>query len=202
MNCASCKAILPEGAVFCPSCGNRVAPKPYTEMDEWPETGVLLSIFQEADRYEQKDDYQAELRVLSKGIRIAPNNCTLMLRMGRAFWRLGYDQKALDYYRKAERLNPLDPIVYVNIAALYISRGMYAEAKPYFEKGIGIIEKEPLSASVSDTAVTYGNYALCVGELGDIPGAKKYLSLAKKNGYRRESLETICGRLHINPNEI
>ena len=202
MICASCKAPLPEGAAFCPSCGNRVGLKPYAEMDEWPETSVLLKIFAEADEYERKDDYQTELQILSKGLRIAPDNCSLMLRLGRAFWRLGYDQKAMDYYRKAERLNPRDPIVYVNIAAVYISRGMYAEARPYLERGIAIIEADPLSASAGDIAVTYGNYALCAGELGDRSGAKKYLALAKKNGYRRESLETVCSRLHLDPDGI
>ena len=89
MICASCKAPLPEGAAFCPSCGNRVGLKPYAEMDEWPETSVLLKIFAEADEYERKDDYQTELQILSKGLRIAPDNCSLMLRLGRAFWRLG-----------------------------------------------------------------------------------------------------------------
>ena len=90
--CSFCKTNLPEGAVFCPSCGRRVALKPIEEADKWPETGVLLSIFREADEYERKDDYQTELRILVKGLRIAPENCTLMLRLGRAYWRLGYDR--------------------------------------------------------------------------------------------------------------
>ncbi|MCR4708482.1 MAG: hypothetical protein K5746_11115 [Clostridiales bacterium] len=70
------------------------------------------------------------------------------------------------------------------------------------KKEITIIEADPLSASVGDIAVTYGNYALCVGEMGDIPLAKKYLAMAKKNGYRRESLETMCSRLHLDQDGI
>ncbi|MCR4708481.1 MAG: hypothetical protein K5746_11110 [Clostridiales bacterium] len=47
---------------------------------------------------------------------------------------IGYEKKTMEYYQEAERLDPNDPVVYTNIGALYVSRGMYAEARPYFEK--------------------------------------------------------------------
>ena len=202
MICAFCRAPLPEGAAFCPACGHRIQSGTHAQTDRNPETIVLLKILQEASEYEQKDDYQSELRVLSKGLRIAPDSGTLMLRLGRAWWRLGYDQKAMEYYREAERLNPGDPVIYVNIAALYISRGMYAEARLYCRRGIEMIEADPLSVTAGDTAVAYGNYALCLGELGDLAGAKKYLAIAREKGYRRESIENICSRLHLDPDAI
>ena len=66
-----------------------------------------------------------------------------------------------------------------------------------YEKAVAIIVSDPLSASAEDTAVTYGNYAYCLGKLGDRKNAKKYLSIAKEKGYSKDSIDTICRDLHL-----
>ena len=159
------------------------------------EVAVLIS---EAQAYADKKNYQRELRTLAKAMEIDPENNTVLLRLGRAYWRLGLPEKAIEYYRIAEELYPDDPIVYTNIGAAYIRLGHYAEAKVQYEKGMSIIESNPMSACADDIAITYGNYALCLGKLGDKDGAKEYLTLAKEKGYSKDSINSVCKQVHLN----
>ena len=147
--------------------------------------------------YAEKKDYRNELRTLAKAMEIAPENNTVLLRLGRAYWRAGLPEKALEYYHIAEELYPEDPIVYANIGSAYLKLGHNEKAKEQYEKAIFMIEADPMSACADDIAITYGNYALCVGRLGDRTAAKKYLSIAKEKGYSKDSIDTICGELHL-----
>ena len=124
-------------------------------------------------------------------MQIDPENNTVLLRLGRAYWRLGLPEKAIEYYRIAEELYPGDPIVYSNIGAAYIKLGHYAEAKVQYEKSISLIESDPMSACAEDIAITYGNYALCIGKLGDLTGARENLVKAEQLGYSKDKSNSI-----------
>ena len=63
--------------------------------------------------------------------------------------------------------------------------------------GIAMIEADPMSASTADAAVTYANYAFCIGKLGDLAGARKYLTIAKKKGCNEQTLDYFCKALKI-----
>ena len=60
-----------------------------------------------------------------------------------------------------------------------------------------LIEADPMSASAADVAVTFSNYALCIGTLGDLTGAKKYLTMAKKKGCSPRTIDYVCQALKI-----
>lgn len=207
LECSSCGSHdlkrVRKGEYICEHCGSRFFMDDEDDIETNEEADAkLLALFDEAAKYEQKGDTGKELQILVKGLDIAPADCTLMLKLGRAYWKLGYLKKALEYYQKAEESDPDDPIVYINIGALYLKQKQYTKAKPFFEKGIAMIEADPLSASVNDTAVSYGNYAWCIGELGDMENAVKYLSMAKEKGYSLDSIKTICRSLRLNPGNI
>ncbi len=200
MRCTSCGSSdlkkTGRGEYVCQHCGTKF----YTDEqksgeDDEAKTAVLLS---EAQEYAEKKDYLNELRTLIKAVELTPENNTVLLRLGRAYWRLNLPVKALEYYRRAEELYPDDPIVYTNIGSAFLKMGHNAEAKEQYEKAIAIIESDHMSATADDIAITYGNYALCIGRLGDRKGAKEYLSVAKGKGYSRESIATICRELHLN----
>ena len=205
--CASCGSHrlkrIRKGEYLCEHCGSKFFVEEQIRIKSREEIDAsLLALFMEADEYGGKDDYQAAFQTLAKGLEIAPDNGMLMLKLGRACRELGYAQKALEYYQKAEALNPDDPVIYVNVGTVYMDRGQPEKARPLYEKGLAMMEADPLSASAGEIAVTYGNYALCIGKLGDTEGAKKYLAIAKEKGYSRESINTICRTLHLNPDRI
>ena len=158
------------------------------------QVAVLLS---EAAAFADKKDYKNELQTLIKAMNLAPEDNSVLLRLGRAYWRLGSLEKAMEYYRIAEDLYPNDPAVYNNIGTNYFKSGHYAQAKEQYEKAVAIIAADPMSACAEDVAITYGNYAYCLGKLGDMKNAKKYLSIAKEKGYSKDSIDTICRDLHL-----
>ncbi|MBQ3295091.1 MAG: tetratricopeptide repeat protein [Erysipelotrichaceae bacterium] len=200
--CDSCGSTdfkkITRGEYVCRYCGKRFLidqnDAPVTDPEKESE---LIRIFNEAAGYERKDQYEKELQTLSKGLKIAPDDCTLLTKLGRVYWRLGFLNRAREYLDKAQDLYPDDPVVYNNIALLYLSKNMYEEARPYFEKSIRLVEDDPLSAGYNDTAVIYGNYALCIGLLGEMEEARKYLKIAKKKGYPESSIKNVCKKLKI-----
>ena len=66
------------------------------------EVAALLS---EAQEYAEKKDYRNELRILAKAMELAPDNNTVLLRLGRAYWRNGLPEKAytFDLLKKERR---------------------------------------------------------------------------------------------------
>lgn len=162
----------------------------------------LVAVFNEAAAYAAKEEYQKELEVLAGALSYAPDDCSLLVKLGRVYRRLGYSKKALEYYEKAKAADPGDPTIYANIGAVYLTAGEYETARPYYEQALALMEKDPLCATKGDKATTYGNYGLCLGELGDLNGAKKNLIVARKIGYGADMIRNICQRIHIRPNSV
>ncbi len=202
MRCSACGSgslkRIRMGEYRCEHCGtmfhtNELHPAADQETVD-AKVAILLS---EAVAFADKKDYHNELQVLTKAMELAPENDTVLLRLGRAYWRLGSLEKAMEYYQAAEELYPDDPAVYINIGSVFFKSGHYEEAKAQYEKAIAIIVSNPMSACAEDIGIAYGNYAYCLGKLGDRENAKKYLSLAKEKGYSKESIDAICKDLHL-----
>lgn len=162
----------------------------------------ILELIAKTDKLHTIDEYNEELKALAEGLELDPENITFLIRTGRAYRCLGFPQKALEYYEKAKAVNPDDPTLLTNIGAVHLSQGEYAAARPYYEKGVALIERNPSSVTAHDAGVAYGNYAFCLGKVGDIKGAKKHLKNAKAKGYPQDNINNICQQLNINPRSI
>ena len=167
MFCISCGSALPENATFCPVCGKKVT------WEVKSEGSGLRQI---------RCSYCGSSNVIK--IRTGQYRCE---HCGTKFFTEGQKSGEEEEARDAdvavlvsEAQAYADKKDYSNIGAAYIKLGHYAEAKVQYEKGMSIIESNPMSACADDIAITYGNYALCIGKLGDKQGAKEYLSLAKE----------------------
>ena len=202
MRCTSCGSSelrkVYKGKYRCEHCGTILyTDEQNTGEEQEAATAQLAVLLSEASEFAEKKDYQNELQTLIKAVSLVPDDNTALLRLGRAYGRLGSIEKAMEYYRKAEELYPKDPTVYNNIGTLYFKSGHYAQAKEQYEKAVTLIESDPMSACGDDIAITYGNYAYSLGKLGDLENAKKYLSIAKAKGYSKGSIDTICRDLHL-----
>ena len=202
MKCTSCGSSdlrnVYKGKYRCEHCGTILyTDEQNTSEDQEAVAAQVAVLLSEAVTFAEIKDYQNELRTLIKTMNLAPEDNTVLLRLGRAYWRLGSLEKAMEYYRIAEDLYPNDPSVYNNIGSTYFKSGHYAQAKEQYEKAVTIIVSDPMSACAEDVAITYGNYAYCLGKLGDMKNAKKYLSVAKEKGYSKDSIDTICRELHL-----
>lgn len=249
MFCIRCGRELPENAVFCPACGNKVTgnvfsvqnqpmktiihtgvcsacgsnqlkelrpgvvlcehcgTKSYTDGRNAPEDSAITDamvtvLLKEAEEYSANNDLKNELLSLSKALPLAPENYTVLYRLGRCYNRLDFPDKALEYFRKADALYPNDPDVTVMLGTVHMDKGKTAEAKPYYEKALSMIEENLIPAGSSEAAIAYLSYGLCLGRLGDKDSARKYFSLAKKTGYSQLGIENYCNELGLNPDMI
>ena len=178
-------------------------PAPKTApMNEAERELKLMELMEQAQALFRKGEHTQELKTLISGWDLGSGNAVYLSRLGRCYRRLGYTQKALEYYEKARVVDPGDPAIYGNIGVAYSTTGQNELAKPYLQKAIAMIEERPASASAYDAAASYANYALCIGGLGDLKGARKYLKIAKDKGYSEESIGNICRQLKIDPKSI
>ena len=155
----------------------------------------LMKIFTEAAAFEQKAEYHSELQVLLKGLKIAPEDEGLLIKLGRVYRRLDYPQMALAFYEKAKELYPDSIPLHLNISVLYLTSGRNEEARPYLERALGLYKKNPQSATQEIVAKVYGHYALCLGRLGEMDAAKQNMLKAKEAGY--PNIKTLCEWLNI-----
>lgn len=162
----------------------------------------LMELMDQAQTFFKKNEYTQELKVLLSGWDLGCEDAAYLQKLGRCYRRLGHNQKALEYYAKAQEIDPHDPALYGNIGVAYAAMGQNEKAKPYYERFFAMTEENPASVSAYDTAANYANYALCIGSLGDMKGAKKNLKIAKDRGYSQSSIDTICQRLKIDPKSI
>lgn len=191
-----------KGEYVCEYCGSHYLINEQADIDEEEAAAKLTSLFIEADEHREKGDIKAELKVLIRALDVAPEDCHLMLKISRAYRLLGNFKKACEYLVRAQNIDPNDPVVANNWAVLFINQDQYEMAKPYLEKSIRIIEEDPLSASLDDIAVTYGNYALCLGLLKDMDGARKYFKIARDKGLDDRTFFKMCKKLKADPDKL
>ena len=151
--------------------------------------------------YHEGEKYEQELEALLLAQKLKPDNVDVLIKLGRVHRLLGDNLKALEFYNKAKTIDPRNPTIYMNTGAVYAVSGDYATAKPLYEQAIDLIE-DGAPATIDDKASCYANYALCIGKLGNIKVARKYLIKAKRNGYNENTIIQICKHLNLDPESL
>ena len=93
----------------------------------------LANVCRQMGQYEQAADY------LKKALRFSPDNFLILTNLGNVALEMKDEQLALDYYRRAYKLNSL-PEVALKLADIHIARGEVGEAVRYFT---GILADHP-----------------------------------------------------------
>ena len=203
--CTNCGAPL-AGRAFCAACGTpaekdpRVVYPPSSSAPAPSGTGAdprLQQLFLDAAGCDSRGDFAGALRILQSGLQIAPDDPALLVKLGRAYRRTGQSQLALETYGRAAAVNPNDPTIYSNMGAVYLSGGLYADARPLYERAVRMVEAAPASVTANDRSVILANYAFCIGKLGDLAGAANYLAQAERSGYSRENVASIRQQLGL-----
>ena len=176
------------------------SPDPNTDSEADQEEQFKSLIYQSTD-YHMKERYQEELDVLLRAQKIKPDNIHVLVKLGRVHRCLGDNIKAMEFYNKAKDMNPRDPTIYVNMASVYVMSGDYANGKPLYEQALDLIE-DGAPATIQDKAAIYANYAICIGKLGNIKVARKYLIKARRNGYDEKTIIQACNTLNLDPESL
>ena len=145
---------------------------------------ALKDILRQAESCEKKDEFKKELDILLTGLSVDAENAELLNRIGRAYRRLGDYNTALDYYLRSAKADPNSLWIGTNIATAYLFLGEYEKADQYFRGEIRKLEASNNPQARDMLALTYANYALCVGRMGDLNKARVFLSKAEQAGYK------------------
>lgn len=119
---------------------------------------------------------------------------------GHCFYQLGNVDLAMECYRKAEKLNGLDPeFMHTFTGLCHLSKGEWQEALADLEKSIEINETN------DETSVTlpslYANAALCFDKLGKKRKAHQYCKKAQTIAPDDPEAFLIEGRIFMNEGE-
>lgn len=187
LKCEACGATelkeMKKGHFLCEYCGSRYITDDNNEVIDYELTEKeLVDILREAAQYEIRNEYYKELQCFLKVIDKAPDNISILLKLGRSYRRNNMYDKALTCYNKVLELEPLNTMGYANIGSLYCICGQYSEAEKYLKKAIQMAGENPTQYS-KDFGTTFANYAFALGKLGRIEEAKIWLSKAEEYGY-------------------
>lgn len=183
VNCEACggNELKRYGSTFvCEYCGSKylMDEKDNIVDKELVETNVI-SLIEKARVLHEENKYAEELDVLIKAVEMDEDNAGTMVSLGRCYRCLSYPEKALECYKKAIKLNPLEGTSWTNMGVIHILRENYKEAAECYEKGLPLIDKAEY-----DYWLAYANYAIVVAKLGDRKKAEKILKEAEARGYK------------------
>lgn len=182
-----------QGEYICQHCGNRYLTDNQDMITEATEK-ELIDIYFKSAEYRNKDDAENELKVLLDYKDKAWDNVEYVLRLGRAYRHAGMNAQAIECYDRAKELNPKDAIIYINTGAIYLVEKLFDYAVPLFEKGIRLIEENPIIYTKNDRNVAYAEYGSALAGSGRIEEGEAYIKKAEANGYKDgDKMRAIAG---------
>ena len=139
----------------------------------------ILRYHELAYKYMTEKKFTDELQVLGHALRISPNNAATLIQIGRCFRSLGMLDDAIDVYQKVIAINPQMGAVYTNLGVVYWMKNNYLEAIKHYRLGLSLLDRDS-----ADYWIGYANYALVIGDLGNLKRADKMISEAELHGYK------------------
>ena len=139
----------------------------------------IMALFVEAEKHRQAKEYGEEIQVLAKALELDENNANVLVKLGRAYRVLNFPGKALEYYERAQSIDPDFPQVYSNTGAVYLVQKDYERAAECYEKALSLI-----SAADVDYPTVLANYAIVLARTGEKRKAAKFMNKAEKLGYQ------------------
>ncbi len=168
------------GFLECEFCGSRymidsnemVTSKTLTD-------AKLISYYIKAAEYMRNKMFSEELSVLMEALAIDESDVRTLVKIGRCYRSLGYNNEALDAYKRALEIDPGMGTAYTNMGTIYILKKEWNEAAKQYEKGLPYIDKE-----TADYWTAYANYAIVLAKLGNPSKAEEMIAEAETHGYQ------------------
>lgn len=149
---------------------------------------LLLNYARFLEKYGLYQDAEAKylrLRTLSETVYGIdhPNTKDIYNNIGLIYWKLGKNDEALEYYKKAlaiaekyVNINPLPALpIYNNLGAFYDSQKNYKEALTNYKKVLDILDREKLLDTYPEQSATlYNNMGIIYDNLKEFNDSLKY----------------------------
>ena len=155
------------------------------------ETAKIYKYLLEAVQHMRANDFSKELSALSKAMLLAPNNPSILVKIGRCQRQLGNQEKAIQAYKKAIECDPSFGVAYTNLGTIYVLHKRWDEAEKLYTIGLPLIDK-----NTDDYWQAYANYAVVIAKLGDVNKANEMIVEAEEHGYTNgEACRSLAGIL-------
>ncbi len=92
----------------------------------------------ESTEAELKYDYRASLRALEKAYDTAPENPTVMFKLGKVLSHLGETERAIGFFKDLIQSNPNDIKPHLELAKLHTKQGNFTEAERFADSAIKV----------------------------------------------------------------
>ena len=158
---------------------------------------ILLfeQIITEKNRLAEKGDYASQIPLMIEALELdvdVTRKSRICNILGLAYQKIDCEEKAVECFQSAKRIDPDNPSSYGNLALYYAGKGEYNTAFQNADTAIKKAKKRNTSLGSF-----YGNMALIAGQSGDLKKAKIYLGLAKDAGVDKEYIASLQKRLGI-----
>lgn len=101
-----------------------------------------ISLFNNANQYYQKKDYQNTIYCLNEALKINPNYKEALIFLSKIYYNLEYYDYSYNYIKKAEAFSSNDPEILINSANIEYKLGRYKTAEEKYKK---IIASDPFN---------------------------------------------------------
>ena len=187
LQCVTCGSnqlkMIRQGEYVCQHCGNKYLTDDKGIITQATEK-ELIDLYIRVGEIQKKGDRMAELQALVEYKDKAWDDVEFVILLGRAYRRAGYNAKAIECYDRAKELNPKDAVIYVNLGSIYLCAKQYNEAIPICEKGVRLIEENPVLYTKQDKNVALSQYGAVLAGAGRIEEGEAYIKKAEANGYK------------------
>lgn len=115
-----------------------------SQRDAWllqlrkPGVAVLEAKFREASAMHEQGNLADAERAYGEVLRQQPNHIDAMLRLGVIAAQSGRAERAVEFFRKAIKLNPKIPAIHRNLGLALFELGRFKEALASFDRAIGL----------------------------------------------------------------
>ena len=194
VTCGSNKIkMLRPGEYICEHCGNQYIAKDQ-EADLLVTDKEMYELFVKAAALRDKGEYSKELSLLLEYKNKAWDNVDYLLKLGRAYRSVGFTTKAMECYDRARELKPDDASIYVNMGAIYLVNKEFEKALPLYEKGVHMMEENPVLYTKDDRNVARAHYGAVLAGTGKKEEGEAMIRKAEADGYKSgQKLREMAG---------
>jgi tetratricopeptide (TPR) repeat protein len=153
----------------------------------WPAPRLAL-----AEIYLTSGDTEVAWQESERILKVSPENRSALLIGGAAQLRKGEPEKALALFKKAQSLNPKDPVPYINIGALYVVQKNYPRALKEYEEALKLdADRVDALSSIAGIHILQGNRQAAFERV------QQHLAKTKK----QPEIYQLLGQLNLQGNE-
>ncbi len=178
--------MMPGGEYVCEFCGAKYDTEESRERNlNKPTAAEMVNLFLLAEKYESKEDYEGELKLLVEYRERCWDNPRYLIMLGYAYRKMHFYEEAIECYKRAMECDPEDLVIAHNLAVDYLMLHEPQKAALLWDDAIRKMDNYRGKFTINLYAKALANYGACLMALGNKRLGEQYLERSKRMGYKR-----------------